>query len=137
MSLILQGKRIFMVEDNVNNRSIMQTILEQNGAIVTFDRWGKDSINQLMKFSPVDLILMDLMLSHGNTGYDVFDQIRLESEFDDVPILAVSAHDPSLAIPQTQSKGFAGFIAKPIDFDKFPKQVAFVLQKQEIWDISS
>ena len=135
MSLILQNKRIFLIEDNLANRAIMQILLEQNGAQTSFERWGRDTVKRLKAFAPVDIILLDLMFPYGVTGYDIFDNIRIHEEFKNIPIVAVSASDPSTAIPKVKAKGFQGFITKPIDYDKFPKQIKSVLDKQMVWDV--
>src|SRR5688572_15855670 len=105
--MLLKDRRIFIVEDNIANRAIIQLMLEQNGAKTAIDRWGQEAIKRLQAFMPVDLILLDLMLGEALTGYDIFDTIRAMPEFDAVPIVAVSATDPSQGIPTTKDKGFA------------------------------
>ncbi len=131
--MLLQGKRIFYVEDDVKNKTITQVILEQVGATFAFERWGNDVVSKIKAYMPVDLILLDLMLPHGITGYDVFEAIRREPEFLRVPIVAVSASDPSIEIPRTRARGFDGFIGKPIDLRMFPQQIADVLNGKHIW----
>ena len=130
----LKGKRIFLIEDNVGNRAIMQTMLEQFDTKIGFERWGIDTIKKLDEFAPVDIILLDLMFPRGVTGYDIFDEIRSHIKYDDVPIVAVSASEPAIAIPKTRAKGFAGFISKPIDFDLFPSQILAILKREPVWD---
>jgi CheY-like chemotaxis protein len=132
----LKDKRIFIIEDNLQNRAIAETLLHQQSAVTAFDRWGVDTIHKLELFAPVDIILLDLMFPRGVTGYDVFQQIRNHEQFAHVPIVAVSASDPNEAIPQTRDMGFAGFIAKPIDFVKFTQQIATILAGQEVWSAS-
>jgi len=134
MKNLLQGKRIFIIEDNLGNRAIMQLLLEQHGVRVDFERWGIDTLDRLHKFQPVDLILLDLMFPGEVTGYDIFDQIRSFSEYEHTPIIAVSASEPAVSIPKTREKGFNGFIPKPINFDNFPKQIASILDGDNIWE---
>lgn len=129
----LKDKRIFIVEDNITNRVITQMLLERHGAIIGHDRWGIEAISRLKQFAPVELILLDLMLGNNLTGYDVFDQIRALPEFSHVPIVAVSASDAATAIPETQEKGFFGFISKPIDYHQFPAQISKILQGEHLW----
>lgn len=135
--MILKGKRIFVVEDDARNKTIVQMLLERAGAIVTCERWVPAIMQNLKAFSPVDAILLDLMLPNNTTGYDVFKQIREQQEFNNVPIIAVSASDPSEAIPRTQDLGFAGFIAKPVDFHRFAQSVAECMAGQSVWDTPS
>lgn len=131
--MLLSGKRIFVVEDNLENRVIVQMILGLHGAVIEFDRWGRDTTHKLASFAPVDLILLDLMFPHGVTGYDIFDTIRRNRAYDFVPIIAVSASDPASAIPRCQEKGFAGFISKLIATDLFPAQLEQIMQGQQVW----
>lgn len=134
--MILDGSRIFIVEDNQGNASIMQMLLEQDGAIVIRGRWGgKETIDILVRNKPIDIILMDLMLPNGITGYDVFDDVRSCDDMHDVPIVAVSASDPAGAIPKVRQKGFQGFIPKPVSFTEFSKQIQYVLEGNQIWNI--
>jgi CheY-like chemotaxis protein len=130
----LKGKRIFIIEDNLANRAIMQLLLERVGCQVEFERWGKGATERLIAFAPVDIILLDLMFPANVTGYDVFDMIRLVPEFDHVPIVAVSAAPPEIAIPKTMEKGFSGFICKPIErYELFLQQIVTIMEGTPVW----
>lgn len=131
--MYLAGKRIFIVEDNALNRVVFTMTLKIHGAQVEFDRWGDHTLMRMHVFDQVDLIILDLMLPGGVTGYDVFNEIRSVPGYANVPIIAVSAADPAVAIPRTQQLGFNGFIAKPLDDDLFPKQVAKILDGEKVW----
>ena len=117
----------------MGNKAVMQLLLEWQGAKVVSDRWGTGAMQRLQAFSPVDIILLDLMLPNSLTGYEVFDQIRQVPEFDSVPIVAVSAADASAAIPKARAQGFNGYIAKPIDYDLFPRQVEKLINREPVW----
>jgi CheY-like chemotaxis protein len=131
--MLLKNKLIFVVEDNPRNRAIFTLTLKLSGAVVKFDIWGRDALYHLKGMGHVDVIILDLMLFSGISGYDVFDEIRALPQFAAVPILAVSAADPAIALPKTRAKGFAGFIAKPIDDTLFPQQVAKVIAGEQVW----
>jgi CheY-like chemotaxis protein len=131
--MLLSGKHIFITEDNPVNRVVFQMSLLRYGATVEFERWGRDALTRLRRESRVNLIILDLMLADGVSGYDIFHEIRALPAFGHVPILAVSAADTNEAIPRTRALGFDGFIAKPIDGDLFPKQVAAVIEGRQVW----
>ena len=131
--MLLSGKRIFITEDNVSNRSIMQMLLEREGATVAFERWGQNTQERLLAFMPVDIILLDLMLPNNISGLDIFDEIRSVPEMQGIPIVAVSAKTPDTAIPETQAKGFDGFISKPIHYTIFADQIAALIQGESVW----
>jgi CheY-like chemotaxis protein len=129
----LLNKRIFIVEDNLANRAITQMILERHGAKTAIECYGTDTLTKLQAFMPVDLILMDLMLPDGVSGFDVTDTIRQQGDFGHVPIVVLSAADPAETMPIAKAKQMAGFISKPIDFDTFPQQLQRILNGEEIW----
>jgi CheY-like chemotaxis protein len=131
--MLLKDKRIFIAEDNLQNRIVYQMTLMRHGANGEFERQGRGTLSYLQGMSHVDLIVLDLMLAEGISGFDICDQIRALPKFDHVPIVAVSAMDPSIAIPKTRMKGFVGFIAKPIDPNLFPKQLAAIMNGEQVW----
>ncbi len=137
MLTTLDKKRIFLVEDDLGNAAIIQMLLEQSNARVFRGRWGgKETICLLEKYRPIDIILMDLMLPNGITGFDVFHMIREHPEMADIPIIAVSASDPSSVLPKVRDTGFAGFIAKPVDFANFADQIISVLDGTNRWHLN-
>ncbi len=132
----LQGRKIFIIEDNTENRTIFQLLFMRYKAQVYFERWGRDVIFHMKNAPTLDMIILDLMLADGISGFDVFDQIRRTPQFARLPVLAVSAMEPAIAIPRAQAAGFDGFVAKPIDTQLFPQQVIAVLKGEKIWHSS-
>lgn len=132
--MLLKDKRIFIVEDNSQNRVIFQMILMRHGARVEFERFGKDTLWRLQGFERIDLIILDLMLADKVSGFDIAKEIRGANIHPTAPIVAVSASDPAVAITKAKENGFAGFIAKPIDDVRFPKQLAQILAGEKVWD---
>ena len=133
---VLKGKRIFYVEDNPGNASVAQVILEQAGAKVMIERYGRDEVLPKLKaFMPIDIILLDLMFPMNVTGYDIFDLIRTDPTFNAIPILAVSASDPEIEVPKLRKRGFVGLVSKPLDLRRFPQQVSSAMQGQTVWPI--
>jgi two-component system, cell cycle response regulator DivK len=131
---ILKDKRIFYIEDDPKNRAIVQTILEAAGARMEFEKWGFQEVAlPKLRAYRADLILLDLMFPMGISGYDIFDAIRHNMILSHLPVVAVSAADASVEIPKARSKGFAGFIGKPIDIRLFPHQIASVLNGETVW----
>jgi CheY-like chemotaxis protein len=98
-----------------------------------FDRYGRDTLSVLKQQVKVDLIILDMMLPKGDSGFDIFDNIRTEPEFAKTPIVAVSASDVSEAMPRARKMGFSGYIAKPINQLLFPAQLARIIAGEEVW----
>lgn len=131
--MLLKNRRIFLVEDDLSNRAVAQLLLEKHGARTAIDRWGVETISRLRNFMPIDIILLDLMFPDDISGFDLFDEIRQELDLAHIPILAVSAMDPAVAIPKAQAKGFNGFIPKPVEYDLFAQQVADIIEGIPVW----
>lgn len=131
--MLLKGRRIFVVEDNMLNRVVIKMILIKHGAEMEFERAGEETIRRLQQFGDADLVIMDLMLTGGFSGYSLCEEIHALPKYASVPVVAVSATDPAAAIPRTREKGFAGFIAKPIDDKLFPEQLAAIMAGENVW----
>lgn len=131
--MLLRGRRIFLVEDNIGNQTITKTLLESHGALTAVHRTGLDIISHLRDFLPIDLIILDLMLPDGVTGYDVLASIRRHEAFDDIPVIAISVIDRSEVIPVAKRYGFTGFISKPINFQTFTQQIADIIDGEKTW----
>lgn len=133
MARVLEQKRIFIVEDDISNMAVYSVALSSNGASVIQDAWNSSTIELLRRTLPVDIILLDLMLRRGVSGYDIFDEIKADPELAKIPVIAVSASDPEIEIPRAKSKGFVGFIGKPISLLNFPLQVAACIKGEQLW----
>ncbi|MBN2303986.1 MAG: response regulator [Anaerolineae bacterium] len=129
----LKGRRIFIVEDDVLNMAVYSVTLKRGGAEVIQDPWHANTISKLIQNLPIDIVLMDLMLRYKVSGYDIFDQLQAYPALNGIPVIAVSASDPSIEIPKARAKGFAGFIGKPIDPVQFPIQIAACINGEPIW----
>lgn len=129
----LKGNRVFIVEDNLSNMAVYSVLLKRSGAEFVRDYMNIDPVEMLAMSLPIDIILLDLNLRYQADGYGVFDMIKDNPELADIPIVAVSAADPSIEIPRAKEKGFNGFISKPINTEIFAEQLAAILHGEEIW----
>ena len=129
MSYPMMGKRIFIVEDTLDNQIVFELLLERCGVQVEFDAGSTGTLQHLRAYGAVDLILLDLMLPGGLSGFDLYRDIRGCPEYAAVPIIAVSSREAGEILPLLQQMGFAGLIAKPIQFTAFVRQIRRVLQE--------
>lgn len=127
------GKRIFIVEDNAGNGTIMKILLQAAGATVFVDRFAINTLQRIYEADKIDIILMDLMLPHGVTGYDIYDQLQQDPQLAHIPVIIVSASDPALEMNKARAKGFRGYISKPINNLNFAKMIGAVLNGHTVW----
>lgn len=129
----VKGKHILIVEDNSLNRVVYQITLGVQGAVLEFDRWGREAVTRLKAGRDFDLIILDLMLHGGISGFDIFQEIRTMPQFNAIPIVAISASEPAIAMPRARELGFSGFISKPIDEAYFVGQISKLMAGEEVW----
>jgi CheY-like chemotaxis protein len=131
--MLLKDKRIFVVEDDPINMAIISVALKEQGGLVIPDPWNSDTIARLKTFLPVDIILLDLMLRHGVSGYDIYARLKTHPELANIPVLVISASDPSIEMTRARGLGINGYIAKPIRRASFARDIAAALSGEPIW----
>ncbi|MGA3116471.1 MAG: response regulator [Syntrophobacteraceae bacterium] len=109
--------KVMVIEDNEQNLYLITFLLEHNGYEVIQARDGSTAIQIAMKTNP-DLILLDIQLPETD-GYAVARRFRSESEFADVPIVAVTSYAMVGDREKCIEAGCTGYIEKPIDPDTF------------------
>lgn len=129
---MLNNTLIYIVENDAGNLAIASHYLRQAGVRIRFDRWGVDTPDNILKAMPVSVILMDLMFPQHISGFDIFQQIQQVPKLRAVPVVAVSAMDPDIAMPRAMQLGFASFIAKPIAAS-IVRHVADVIHGKKVW----
>jgi CheY-like chemotaxis protein len=137
--MLLKGKRVIVVDDDIVNLAVMSAILRRNGAVV-YDinpRFNHlDYVNlrqQILRLMPIDLVLTDIMLPNNISGYDIFAKFRAIPELGCVPIVAVTAASAEQELPKAKRTGFNGYISKPVRLSSFGQFVHQVLQGQPVW----
>ncbi len=116
----LHGLRILLVDDNLLNREIATTLLEDAGFVVEQAVDGKDAIDRLSNAEPgyYQLVLMDIQMPVMN-GYEAAAIVRSMDDpvISHIPILAVTADAFEEDRQKALDCGMNGHIAKPIEID--------------------
>ena len=102
---------IAVVEDNPDNRLLVQAILEDDYEIVEFDS-GTAAMEGLEAAGP-DLVLLDISLP-GMDGTDVLRWIRGRERLSDLPVVALTAHAMAGDREKYLAAGFNDYVTKPI-----------------------
>ena len=114
-----RGIRVLLVEDNELNQQVATELLESAGAIVTVAGNGKIAVD-LLRDGPqppaFDIVLMDLQMPEMD-GFTATRHLRADSRFNDLPILAMTAHALVEERERCLQAGMNGHVTKPIDPD--------------------
>jgi two-component system, cell cycle response regulator DivK len=105
------SKRILIVEDQEDNRTILRDVLSTVGYGLIEAVNGKDGVKLAQSERP-DLILMDIQLPEMD-GYEATKQIKSIAELKTIPIIAVTSYALSGDEAKARAAGCDGYIAKP------------------------
>ena len=104
-------KRIAVVEDNPDNRLLVQAILEDVYELSEYET-GSEAIEGLGDDLP-DLILLDISLP-GMDGTEVLEWIRGQDDLKETPVIVLTAHAMAGDREKYISAGFNDYVTKPI-----------------------
>ena len=103
--------KIAVVEDNPDNRMLVDAILEDEYEISEYET-GIEAVEGLLDNVP-DLVLLDISLP-GMDGTEVLQWIRAQDEFLELPVIALTAHAMSGDRGKYLDMGFNDYLTKPI-----------------------
>jgi CheY-like chemotaxis protein len=102
---------IAIVEDNADNRLLLQAILDGLYHLVEYEN-GTDALAGLAASLP-DLVLLDISLP-GMDGNEILARIRADATLRKLPVIALTAHAMSGDREKYLAAGFNDYITKPI-----------------------
>ena len=103
--------RIAVVEDNPDNRLLVQALLEDTYDLTEFET-GVDAVAGLSQAEP-DLVLLDISLPEMD-GTEVLRWIRNQDGLREVPVIALTAHAMAGDREKYLAEGFNDYVTKPI-----------------------
>jgi len=119
---------ILTVEDEPAMAELLQSVLSEEGHIVTLARDGQHAF-QLASASRFDLIVLDLMLPRVD-GFEVARQLRQARIR--TPVLVLTARDSPADIVRALDGGADDYLTKPFSLDVFLARVRAVSRRGEI-----
>ena len=102
---------VAVVEDNADNRLLLQAILDGLYEVVEYEN-GVDALAGLSAKLP-DLVLLDISLP-GMDGNEILARIRADDRLRKLPVIALTAHAMAGDREKYLSAGFNDYITKPI-----------------------
>ncbi|MEH7417459.1 response regulator [Neobacillus drentensis] len=114
---LMNGKRILIVDDDMRNIYALSSALEEYEIEVLFAENGREGIEVLQENPDIDLILMDIMMPEMD-GFEAMRSIRSRHEFQELPIIALTAKAMKHNREECIQAGASDYISKPIDLDQ-------------------
>ena len=113
--------KILIVDDDILITGLMQTLVNMDGheAIIVND--SNEAMETAISVRP-NLITLDLMMP-GLSGYDLCELLRANPQFNQAPIIIISAKEDTQSKEKALKLGATEYINKPFDIDHFLKTI--------------
>ncbi len=119
MTVVLNGRRILVVESNPDNAFLWTTFLEEAGAEVIQAKKACVAL-VILEREQLDLIISNIFLEDED-GFSLIRKIRAHESKGNkqIPAIAVeSAWNPEVSSTEVKEAGFQLFMSRPIDIDE-------------------
>jgi CheY-like chemotaxis protein len=130
----MENAKILIVDDDLDLTKALKTTLEseQYSVVTAADRTeGMEKV----KIEEPDLIILDVMMSTWEDGFEMARVLKKNPQFKDISILMMTAVKDKTGIDFKSTAGdptwcpVDGFLDKPVDFDVLLAEVRKLLQK--------
>jgi adenylate cyclase len=124
--------RILVVDDTPKNVKLLADLLTVKGYSVRTATSGREAL-ALMDAELPDLVLLDVVMPEMS-GYEVCRKIRENSATEMLPIIMVTALDPSEERIKGLEAGADDFLTKPVNQPELLARVRSLLRIKELYD---
>ena len=109
------GRRVLLAEDNPVNQQIALELLSMVGITADVAENGRETVHLAMASPPgyYAMIFMDLQMPIMD-GHEAAALIRKEAQFDDTPIIALTAHAVGDIRERCMREGMQDYLTKPV-----------------------
>ena len=134
--MMAPGARVLVVDDNEMNLEVICGLMESTKIKVDTALSGQDGIDKMYKNS-YDLILLDQMMP-GMDGVTTLENMRAKYDMRGISVIALTADAVAGAKDFYISKGFDGYLSKPVKAEELEKALIkylpsnLLLSKEEI-----
>jgi len=113
--------RVLLVEDNPVNQKVATGILARCGHHVTVAQNGREAL-EVLERQVFDLVFMDIQMPEMD-GLEATRRIRADGRWEDLPVIAMTAHALESDRQQCLSSGMNDCLVKPVGIEKVEKTV--------------
>ncbi len=123
-------KKILVAEDDLASRELVREILETCGYQVLEARDGREALQRVEETAP-DLVILDIQMP-GLDGSAVLRQLRQDSRFASLPVVAVTAYAMRGDREKALAAGFDAYLTKPLSAAALKKQLEQLLGEKRV-----
>lgn len=117
--MAVTGRRVLVVDDNVDAAQSLADLLEATGHLVRMAHDGPAALDAVQDFR-ADLVLLDIGLP-GLTGLEVAKRIRQLPAHKNIVLAAMTGYGQEKDREHSRQAGFDYHLVKPTDFGELEK----------------
>lgn len=121
----MDQKKVLIVDDELSILVPLKFLLEKNNYRVDLAQSGKDALEKISLSKP-DLILLDIMLPDLD-GYEIFQMIRENPEWDDIKVIYLSAKNRDVDIAKGLNLGVDAYVTKPFSNSELLEKIRILI----------
>lgn len=114
---VLRDRKVLLVDDNLRNSFALSGMLKTHGVKVVIADDGQLALDKLASEADIELVIMDIMMP-GMDGYETICKIRQRSDWQTLPIIALTAKAMAEDRARCLEAGANDYLTKPVDTDR-------------------
>jgi CheY-like chemotaxis protein len=132
----MENAKILVVDDDQDIRDSLQAILESRQYLVSTAGDRAEGMEKVKGEKP-DLLILDVMMSSWQDGFEMARELKNDTQFAAIPILMLTGVKDKTGIDFKSSAGdptwcpVDGFLEKPVEPDTLVTEIEKLLSKNE------
>lgn len=127
--------KILLIDDDPDITFAIKVVLEQEGYTILIANNGDDGLAMIREHHP-DLVILDVMMTTKDEGFQVAYKLKNDPRYSDIPILissAVSKETGFIFSPKTDEEWLPveDMIEKPVHPNDLIKKVSALLKREK------
>ena len=120
---------ILLVEDDYSTRSVLTTLLEEEGYLVRAYQTAEEALNHIIKEGAADVVISDLRLPDGS-GLQILWALKKIDR--DSAFILITGHASVETAVEAVNEGAFAYHVKPLDFDALRSSIRNALKQQRL-----
>lgn len=118
-------KEIFIVDDQMYIRKMLQMVLQENGYITREFANGNEFLGYIQTMNENEkpmLVLLDIMMPEIS-GFEILQKLASDDKLKDIPVIIISARNQKEDVLQALKLGAKDYMVKPPNVELLLKKI--------------